>query len=298
MPVIIEKKVPGKANCPHCWAEEGQLHRWGCEHDICPFCGTFGKACDCHVDMVEVAMRSAETVRPACMTAEHEKRWLELIGDSYLKRLDLLDSPFDEEDFYFECPPEWCDSDAQYKAYWKLQEKFMKMEDLLFGKWKVLCNEENRIPQIEVPNMCACCGALWPEMFSVPGEEWQRYVVPHFQRRMLCLDCYNRQKAIFPEGWSSALPEGQDQDNMDTARVEYLKEKGIFPVCRRCGAQVPAGLKVTVVEWEKYVPPLLQEKTLCAACLERMKVLFPRGWRKAKEPAPVKKPKARRKKWK
>jgi hypothetical protein len=24
MPVIIGKKVPGKADCPHCWAEEGQ----------------------------------------------------------------------------------------------------------------------------------------------------------------------------------------------------------------------------------------------------------------------------------
>ena len=274
------------------------MHRWGCEHDACPFCGCWDMMCDCYGDMVEVAMRSSETVRPACMTAEHEKKWLELVGDLYLRRRDLLDSPFDEEDFYFECPPEWCDSDAQYKAYWKLQEKFMRIEDLLFRKWKILCTAEGRHPQIEVPNMCACCGSLWPEMFNVPDEEWQRYVVPHFQRRMLCLDCYNRQKSIFPEGWLSEQLEVQRRDTSDAAWAQYLAQKGIIPVCRLCGAQVPEILPVTPNEIERYLPPEIQNEILCAACFEKMRTLFPRGWRKAKEPAPIKKPKARRKKQK
>lgn len=288
----VERKVPGKNDCPHCWAEEGQLHRWGCEHDICPFCGTFGMACDCHVDMVEVAMRSAETVRPACMTAEHEKRWLELVGDLYLQRLDLLDSPFTEDDFCFECPPEWCHTEAQYKAYWKLQEKFMKTEDLLFRRWKMLCTEQGRLPQLQIPNICACCGTLWPEVFRMPDDEWQKYVVPQFQEEMLCLDCYNRMRELFPEGWDSKRAE---IDQAGRSWEMFLIGIGLSPVCRYCGNQK------NVFMWslqniDIYVPPQLCGEALCTPCMDKLKRLFPRGWRKAKEPAPIKRPKSSRRK--
>ena len=217
--MVSEKIIPGKTDCPHCLAKEGQLHFWGCPHHACPFCGTWDMMCDCYDDMLEFAMRPGEAVRPTCMTAEHEKRWLELVGGLILQRRELLDSPFSADDFLDECPPEWCDSDAQYKAYWKLQEKFVKLDVRLSRKWKILGTEEGRIPQLDIPYFCALCGAHYPDMFNVPDEEWAKYVVP-----------------------------------------------------------------------------ALQKKILCAACFERMKKLFPRGWKKAKEPAPVKKPKAHRKK--
>ena len=40
------------------------------------------------------------------------------------------------------------------------------------------------VPFILYPNVCAKCGALWPEMFSVPDEEWERW------SEMLCKACY------------------------------------------------------------------------------------------------------------
>lgn len=292
MTLKIEKKAPGKTDCPHCWAEEGWLHRWGCEHDACPFCGVWDMMCECYDDMVGVAMRSAETVRPACMTAEHEKRWLELVGNLSLERMDLLDSPFNEEDFYFECPPEWCHTKAQYKAYWKLQEKFMRIEDLLFRKWKILCDEENRIPQMDIPGMCACCSAPWPEMFHVPDEEWQRYVVPHLQMRMLCLDCYNRMRELFPEGWDSKLSEIKQ---VGRSWEMFLIEIGLGPVCGYCGAHSHVFIwSLQIVDI--YVPPQLWGEALCTSCIDKLKVLFPKGWRRAKEPPAIRKPKSRRKK--
>ena len=135
MPVIIERKVPGKTDCPHCPAKEGQLHWWGCSHHDCPFCGASDMMCDCYQDMLELAMKPREAGRPSCLTAEHEKRWLELTGDLILQWRALFDSPYSEDDFLDECPPEWCHTDAQYKAYWKLQEKYVKLDVRLSRKW-------------------------------------------------------------------------------------------------------------------------------------------------------------------
>jgi hypothetical protein len=51
-----------------------------------------------------------------------------------------------------------------------------------------------RIPYIQYPNLCARCGALWPEMFKVPDEEWKYYVEPAMRREMLCRACYEQIK--------------------------------------------------------------------------------------------------------
>ncbi len=284
MPVKIEKKVPGKTDCPHCLAKEGQLHFWGCSHHDCPFCGAGDMMCDCYNDMLELAMKPEEARWPSCLTAAHEKRWLELTGGLILQWQALFDSPFSEDDFLDECPPEWCHTDAQYKAYWKLQEKYVKLDVRLSRKWKILGTEEGRTPQIYTPSLCACCGALNPDMFEAPDEEWAKYVVPALQRKVLCPDCYNRQKSIFPEGWLNEQLEVQRRDTSDAAWAQYLAQKGIIPVCRLCGAQVPEVLPVTPTEIEKYVPPQVQDEILCAACFEKMRKLFPRGWKKAREP--------------
>jgi len=58
-----------------------------------------------------------------------------------------------------------------------------------------------RIPFVQVPNMCALCGELWPNFFTVPDSEWKKYVIPELQKKILCMSCYEKQKTLFPEGW-------------------------------------------------------------------------------------------------
>ena len=43
-------------------------------------------------------------------------------------------------------------------------------------QWERTLNDKGRVPFIMYPNMCAKCGKLWPEMFSVRDKEWERYV--------------------------------------------------------------------------------------------------------------------------
>lgn len=58
-----------------------------------------------------------------------------------------------------------------------------------------------RIPYILAPFHCGLCGEQWPELFTVPDEEWKKYVIPNLQREVLCRDCYEQLKQIFPKGW-------------------------------------------------------------------------------------------------
>jgi hypothetical protein len=59
--------------------------------------------------------------------------------------------------------------------------------------------EKGRIPYILYLNVCAKCGTLWPEMFHVPDEEWERYIEPGERDKMLCLPCYEQIKAWIEE---------------------------------------------------------------------------------------------------
>jgi len=66
---------------------------------------------------------------------------------------------------------------------------------------------KGRIPWVQIPNLCRLCGEQWPEMFSVPSEEWKKYIIPALQDKMLCWLCYDRMKALFPNGWQKATEE-------------------------------------------------------------------------------------------
>ena len=59
------------------------------------------------------------------------------------------------------------------------------------------------IPWIQIPNICRLCGELWPDMFSVPEEEWKKFIIPELQKEMLCFDCYKRIKKLLPNGWAN-----------------------------------------------------------------------------------------------
>lgn len=59
-----------------------------------------------------------------------------------------------------------------------------------------MCNERGRIPYIVLPNMCARCGKLWPEMFRVEDEEWLFYMPGHNEEKVLCRRCFNLIKRL------------------------------------------------------------------------------------------------------
>ena len=56
------------------------------------------------------------------------------------------------------------------------------------------CDNEhtNPVPYIVYPNMCARCGELWPEMFSVMDDHWKKVVELAQRRKMLCRPCFDR----------------------------------------------------------------------------------------------------------
>jgi hypothetical protein len=54
------------------------------------------------------------------------------------------------------------------------------------------CAEGKRLPFVHYPNLCRRCGQLYPLMFSVTDEEWERYVEPEQRREMLCYECFSQ----------------------------------------------------------------------------------------------------------
>lgn len=64
------------------------------------------------------------------------------------------------------------------------------------AEFEKLLEAKGRIPYIVYPNMCAKCGALWPEMFRVSDEEWASYIEPRERDKMLCRPCYDWIKKV------------------------------------------------------------------------------------------------------
>ena len=63
-------------------------------------------------------------------------------------------------------------------------------------EWIRILEEKGRIPYISYPIVCARCGALWPDLFMVPNEEWDRYIQMNQRRSVLCRDCYETIKSL------------------------------------------------------------------------------------------------------
>jgi hypothetical protein len=65
--------------------------------------------------------------------------------------------------------------------------------------WSYLLEAKGLVPYIIYPNLCVRCGMLWPEMFSVPDEEWEHYVQVDQRQQMLCRPCYDTIKRLIDE---------------------------------------------------------------------------------------------------
>ena len=70
-----------------------------------------------------------------------------------------------------------------------------------WNQWIDILLEKGRIPYVLIPNMCGLCGKLWPDMFMMADEEWEKYVIPPLQYEELCSKCFQRMKKMFPDGW-------------------------------------------------------------------------------------------------
>jgi len=57
-------------------------------------------------------------------------------------------------------------------------------------EWDAKLRAKGLVPYIVFPNMCGRCGCLWPDMFRVPNEIWQRYIPIRERDKMLCLSCF------------------------------------------------------------------------------------------------------------
>lgn len=70
------------------------------------------------------------------------------------------------------------------------------LSDSQWDEWTKILEKKGRVPYILYPNHCHRCGKLWPEMFRVSDEEWQKYVALEAQNEMLCRECYDSIKAL------------------------------------------------------------------------------------------------------
>lgn len=70
------------------------------------------------------------------------------------------------------------------------------LPDELADKWYKIVTARGRIPWIVYPCICAKCGILWPDFFSVPDQEWVHYVQPNMQKSILCIICYRTIKKL------------------------------------------------------------------------------------------------------
>jgi hypothetical protein len=58
-------------------------------------------------------------------------------------------------------------------------------------RWEGALNRKGRVPYIEYPNVCARCGALWPEFFRIPDPDWERYVQINMRDQVICRSCFD-----------------------------------------------------------------------------------------------------------
>lgn len=144
-----------KATCHDCGVKEGQIHHYGCDMEKCGWCG--GQLITC--------------------------------GCCYIKL------GFDYKDFKGSSQQEYAEFQKLYPTNGLPKDIYENgLPDDLSEKWEAILEEKGRIPYIQYPNICGKCGKLWPEMFSVSDEEWEKYIMIRERHNIICRPCYDQIK--------------------------------------------------------------------------------------------------------
>jgi len=155
--------LPKRERCGDCSVLEGQIHEDGCDMERCAFCGHQRISCDCATRHFYPKMRSIYEL------------WVE---DETRRELSEMPDP----------TPAWERMGIPESVYTE------GLSDEQGAEWDRIEAEKGRVPFIRYPNICGRCGELWPEMFGVPDEEWNKYVEIFERDKMLCRGCYDQIK--------------------------------------------------------------------------------------------------------
>ena len=135
----------GDGTCVECSAEKGHLHVWGCDAEKCPFCGDQLMTCNCTNNLMDIVLNRTDADTVDCFTTSEKRRWVEMIGDLKFQWQEVLDSPYQTYDMYFDLPPDWCTTDEQLEEFKKISKIFLEVDEALDYKFEQLCNEKGRI---------------------------------------------------------------------------------------------------------------------------------------------------------
>lgn len=63
-------------------------------------------------------------------------------------------------------------------------------------EWDRILKAKGLVPYIRYPIVCAYCGVLWPELFSVSDCEWRHYIEPAKRCSVICRSCFDKIKGL------------------------------------------------------------------------------------------------------
>lgn len=155
--------------CPDCHANEGALHAPGCDMERCPLCGGQIISCECSY-----------------------KHFYPKYERDFMRTRGFTDA--DREHVQNCTAPDWtCATCAELEIWTNglpANVYVLGLHDDQQTEWNRILKAKGRIPWIQYPNICCRCGGLWPKMFHVSDEEWDKYVEPAMRGDMLCIDCW------------------------------------------------------------------------------------------------------------
>ena len=167
--------------CHDCGAKEGELHKYGCDMERCPFCGGQLFSCNCAYEKLGPKY-GFEFIKPIIVMKGEDMPEIDRNIYSYEQSFDHCT--------VYNHPTAGLPEYIYYEG----------MSDDMDADWTAMLEAKGRIPYIQYPQVCFCCGKLWPKFFFVSDEEWKHYIEPKMRQSIICKRCYNKVKRLIDKG--------------------------------------------------------------------------------------------------